>query len=215
MMVLRQTKTYATYPLYGTIKKRPLWVNDNIHLHCIHNMVGPWAPFRIATPPRLETACRTFIKVKVNWSRGWVEVCLYSSMTVALEGGEWSAARPSRTLPPGKTWYPFYRRLEGPQDRSGRAEYLVPTGIRSRTVQPAVSRYTDWAIRPTRNSTKYLQLTCGVMYGIYVHVTTSVMWLLHRNAMPGVIIYIERHNDPAISRELLPRRQRKSKDTQS
>ena len=36
-------------------------------------------------------------------------------MTAALEGGEWSAARPGRTLPPGKTRYPFYRRLGGPQ----------------------------------------------------------------------------------------------------
>jgi hypothetical protein len=62
--------------------------------------------------------------------------------------GEWSAARPGRTLPPGKTRYPFYRRLGGPQGRSGRAENLVPTGIRSGTVQPVVSRYTDWAIRP-------------------------------------------------------------------
>jgi len=70
-------------------------------------------------------------------------------MAVALEGGEWSAARPGRTLPPGKTRYPFYRSLGGPQDRSGRAENLVPTGIRSRTVQPIVSRYTDWAIRHT------------------------------------------------------------------
>ena len=42
-------------------------------------------------------------------------------MTAALEGGEWSAARPGRTLPPGKTRYPFYRRLGGPQGRSGRA----------------------------------------------------------------------------------------------
>jgi len=59
-------------------------------------------------------------------------------MTAALEGGEWSAARFSRTLPPGKTWYPFYRRLRlgGPQGRSGRVENLVPTGIQSRTVQP-------------------------------------------------------------------------------
>ena len=30
-----------------------------------------------------------------------------------------------------------------PQGRSGRAENLVPTGIRSKTVQPVVSRYTD------------------------------------------------------------------------
>ena len=50
-------------------------------------------------------------------------------MTAALEGGEWSAARLGRTLPPGKTRYPFYRRLGGPQGRSGRAENLVPTGI--------------------------------------------------------------------------------------
>jgi len=64
-------------------------------------------------------------------------------MTAALEGGEWSVARPGRTLPPGKTRYPFYRRLGGPQGRSGRAENLVPTGIRSWTVQPVVSRYTD------------------------------------------------------------------------
>jgi hypothetical protein len=70
-------------------------------------------------------------------------------MTAALEGSEWSAARPGRTLTPGKTRYPLYRRLGGPQGRSGRAENLVSTGIRSRTVQPVVSRYTDWATRPT------------------------------------------------------------------
>jgi hypothetical protein len=70
------------------------------------------------------------------WPRGWVEVYLYSSMSAALEGGEWSASRRGRTSPPGKIQDPFYRRLSGPQGRSGRAENLVPTGIRSRTVQP-------------------------------------------------------------------------------
>ena len=53
-------------------------------------------------------------------------------MTAALEGGEWSAAHPGRTLLPGKTRYPFYRRLDRPQGRSGRAENLVPIP----TVQP-------------------------------------------------------------------------------
>ena len=53
-------------------------------------------------------------------------------MTAALEGGEWSAARPGRTLPPGKTRYPLYRRLGGPVGRSGRVrKCLAPTGIRS------------------------------------------------------------------------------------
>jgi len=43
-------------------------------------------------------------------------------------------------LPPGKTRYPLYRRLGGPQGQSGQAENLVPTGIRSRTVQPPVAQ---------------------------------------------------------------------------
>jgi len=64
-------------------------------------------------------------------------------LTTALEGGEWSVERPGRTLPPEKTRYPLYRRLGGPQGRSGQAENLVPTGIRYRTVQSVVSRYTD------------------------------------------------------------------------
>jgi hypothetical protein len=34
-------------------------------------------------------------------------------------------------LPPGKTRYPSYRRLGGPQDRSGRVRKIRLTGIRS------------------------------------------------------------------------------------
>ena len=81
-------------------------------------------------------------------------------MTAALEGGELSAARPGLTLLPGETRYPFYRRLGGPQGRSERAKNLVPTGIRSRTVQPVVSRYTDWATRPTHAHTHIYTHTC-------------------------------------------------------
>ena len=69
------------------------------------------------------------------------------------------AALPGRTLPPGKTRYPLYWRLGGPQDRSGRAENLVPTGIWSRTVQPVVSRYTDWATQNTYKIKK-VKLSC-------------------------------------------------------
>jgi len=47
-------------------------------------------------------------------------------MTAALEGGEWSAARPGRTLLPEKTRYPLYRKLGEPQGRSGRAEKSRP-----------------------------------------------------------------------------------------
>jgi len=59
-----------------------------------------------------------------------------------------STPRP-RNLPPGKTRYPLYRNLGGPQGRSGGAENLVRTGIRPRTVQPVVSCCTDWTTRST------------------------------------------------------------------
>ena len=47
-------------------------------------------------------------------------------------------------LPPEKTRYLMYRRLGGPQGRSGRVrKNLAPTGLDLRTVQPVASRYTD------------------------------------------------------------------------
>ena len=52
-------------------------------------------------------------------------------------------------LPPGKTRYPWYRRLGGSQGRSGRVR-SPPPGFDPRTVQPVASRYTDWAI-PVHN----------------------------------------------------------------
>ena len=92
------------------------------------------------------------VKVKVKWSRYRPSVAQRVGRGIALlfhdrgtRRGEWSAARPGRTLSPGKTRYPFYRRLGGPRGLSGWAENLVPTGIRSRIVQPVVSLYTDLA----------------------------------------------------------------------
>ena len=73
-------------------------------------------------------------------------------MTAALEGGEGSASRPGRSLPPGKTQYPLYRRLGGPQGRSGQVRKISPPpGFDPWTVQPVASRYTDYATRPTYN----------------------------------------------------------------
>ena len=57
-------------------------------------------------------------------------------MTAALEAGEWQQHTPAALYLPGKTRYPIYRRLGGSEGRYGRAENLVPTGIRSRTLQP-------------------------------------------------------------------------------
>ena len=70
-------------------------------------------------------------------------------MTTALEGGEGSASRPGHTLPQRKTQYPLYKRLGGPQGRSGQVRKISPPpGFDPWTVQPVASRYTDYATRP-------------------------------------------------------------------
>jgi hypothetical protein len=49
--------------------------------------------------------------------------------------------------PRKETRYPLYRRLGGPQGRSGRVRKISPLpGFDHRTVQPVASRYTDYAI---------------------------------------------------------------------
>ena len=68
---------------------------------------------------------------------------MYSSTlpsTSALDEGGWSAPRPGR-FTPGKDPYPLYRRLGGPQGRSGRVrKILPPPGFDPQ------SRYTDRAM---------------------------------------------------------------------
>jgi len=68
-----------------------------------------------------------FKKVKVKFSRQRPGVAQRVSKGIAVlfhdrgtRRGEWSAARPGRTLPPGKTRYPLYRRL---------IIYLIATNI--------------------------------------------------------------------------------------
>jgi len=74
----------------------------------------------------------------------------------------------------------MYRRLVGPQGRSGEVRKTSPQpGYDPRTVQPVASRYTDWATRPTytgctmiyykivpvTNFNKYLQYGTSICFG--------------------------------------------------
>ena len=78
-------------------------------------------------------------------SRG-IAILFHDHGTRIREG---SASRTGRSLPPEKTRYPLYRRLGGPQGRSGQVRKISPPpGFDPRTVQPVASRYTDWANRP-------------------------------------------------------------------
>jgi hypothetical protein len=51
------------------------------------------------------------------------------------------------TLPLGKARYPLYKRLGGPQNRSGQVQKISPLlGFYPRTVQPIATRYTDYLL---------------------------------------------------------------------
>jgi hypothetical protein len=76
----------------------------------------------------------------------------------ALDGSEWLASRFGRFIPGEKNpWYPFDRRLDGLQSRSGRCEeeknLVSLPGIELRPSSPA-RRYTDWAV-VTRGDDNY------------------------------------------------------------
>jgi len=92
----------------------------------------------------LSTVMRVWKKGK-----GKVHPCtgtetLYRSYGTALEGGEGLASPPGHSLPPGKTRYLLYRRLGGPQGRSGQVRKIpAPTGIRSPGRPPVASGYND------------------------------------------------------------------------
>ena len=65
-------------------------------------------------------------------------------------------------LPPGKTRYPLYRRLGGPQGRSGRVQNaMFPLGFDPRTFQSVASRYTDWAIPSHKNKKEECKTHAG------------------------------------------------------
>jgi hypothetical protein len=76
-------------------------------------------------------------------------------------------------LPPRKSpRYPFYRRLGGPQSRSGRygeVKIFDPTGTRTPAplvVQPVASRYTDWAIQASSLGTGTHPILSEVSYSL-------------------------------------------------
>ena len=65
------------------------------------------------------------------------------SLTSAPDGVGGQRQAPA-VLTQGKTRYPLFRRMDGPQNRSERVRKISPTsGFDPRTIQPVVCRYTD------------------------------------------------------------------------
>jgi len=73
--------------------------------------------------------------------------------------GKGSESRTGRSLPPGKTRYPLYRRLSGPQGRSRQVrKFSPPTGIRS-PVRPASSQSLYRLSYPAHGNMKSISLS--------------------------------------------------------
>ena len=90
-----------------------------------------------------------WISVKVKWSRYRPGVAQRVGRGIALLFHDCGSRRgwvvsstPRPHFTPEKDPVPILQEARW-------AENLVPTGIRSRTVQPIVSRYTDWTTGPT------------------------------------------------------------------
>jgi hypothetical protein len=93
-------------------------------------------------------------------------------MTTALEGGEGSASRPGRSLPPGKTRYPLYRRLGGAQGRSGQVRKISPPpAFDPQTGQPDRLRY---PARSRLNAKSNIPRLRTILFICFMHLLFSV-----------------------------------------
>ena len=90
--------------------------------------------------------------MKAQRGRRGIALLLYSFLNLNARWGGWLTPHPGRYFTRKKTQYSLYRRLCGPQGRSGRVRKISsPPGFDPRTVLCVASRYNDYAI-PAHNN---------------------------------------------------------------
>jgi len=73
---------------------------------------------------------------------GSTGIALLLFLNPALDEGRWSVPCLGSFTPPGRTRYPWYRSLGGPQGRHGQTRKIFPPpGFNPRTVQLIANRY--------------------------------------------------------------------------
>jgi len=82
--------------------------------------------------------------LQTQWGGGGIDPTHLQSSTRR----KWVVSTMLRLLyPKKKTWYPLYRRVDGPQGRSGQVQTISrPPGLDPQTIQPVASHYADWAV---------------------------------------------------------------------
>ena len=147
-------------------------------------------------------SCCAVRLVYTQISPGHIWTTLYSKVhsrtdheDIEAKWGGWSEPRPGR-FTPWNTWYPFYRRLCRPQGQSGRVwKISPPLGFDPQTVQPFVSRYTDYAI-PAHFCSSLVIRSLGIInvmavifffssYAIFIRYSTSNLLGLRFHISPG------------------------------
>jgi len=95
------------------------------------------------------------------------------------------SSTPRPILPPIKTRCPLYRRLGGPQGRSGQVRKIsLPPGFDPRTVQPLASRYIDYANRPTSPIWKNNEITIMIYIVICFKACSSEFFVPFSDVTP-------------------------------
>jgi hypothetical protein len=136
--------------------------------------IFPWATLYNANKAKA-------VPLHATKALGGEEVYLLLKSTSALDGGEWSASRPGRTLAPGKGpsvpivqeagWAPetfWTQSLEEKYFRLCRGSNLDGP-----VVQPVARHYTDWTIRLTYNANiiKIYHLWCWNLISLMVKIS--------------------------------------------
>jgi len=99
------------------------------------------------TQNEVKIKVKSTVEQATKTQRG-VEVYLYFYFNLGARWWWVVNSTPRPLYPRERPLYPLYRRLGGPQSRSGQVRKISPpSGFDPRTVQPKASRYTDWAIQ--------------------------------------------------------------------
>ena len=112
---------------------------------------------------------------------------LHIRATTSAPDGVGGERHAPANLPPGNTRYPLYRRLGGPQGRSGRVRNVSsPPGFDPRIVQTVASRYTDYAISAhLLLHVAALNLVLWSANAVSRHVT----WRMPRAKLPKILMH--------------------------
>jgi hypothetical protein len=111
--------------------------------------------------------------------------------------------RPSHFTPGKETWYPLHRRFSGPHGWSGQVwKISPPPGFDPQTVQPVVSRYTDYTVpaQPCVHNFHFVltvhsfvsQVKSPTKYSAFCHVYISlilVVVLYISHVLPKLLLF--------------------------